>query len=229
MSFHRLVPECSRVTGAGRSPRRNAESKVGGAGTSDFGIEAINQLVSMLAEVKGLIVVIVAGYAREMACVIKSNEGLERRFVNQIDLNPFDAEDFTNIFAVKVISALKDQALQAHLTIREDARRYIKAVFEKLIKLNAMQNQAGDVDLISNYFATALGESELDGLSWNNYDTDDDLIILSRAFNRFAERKGLKERFKTPPGVRAGGASSPFLVRTGGNARFAPRIHPLLH
>ena len=59
---------------------------------SIFGKEAIDTLVKLIEDYRGEIVVILAGYKKEMAAFLKSNSGLESRFPLVINFPDYKAE-----------------------------------------------------------------------------------------------------------------------------------------
>lgn len=69
-----------------------------------FGKEAINTLVKLIEDYRGEIVVILAGYEKEMKDFMKSNSGLASRFPLQIDFPDYNSDELFRI-AQKIISA----------------------------------------------------------------------------------------------------------------------------
>ena len=64
----------------------------------DFGQEAIAVLLKMMEDYKEDLVVIVAGYKKEMKGFIASNPGLKSRFTTYIDFEDYSKEELTQIF-----------------------------------------------------------------------------------------------------------------------------------
>ena len=64
---------------------------------SSFGQECIDTLVKLIEDHKGEIIVILAGYSREMGEFMKSNSGLESRFPLRIDFPDYSAKEMYNI------------------------------------------------------------------------------------------------------------------------------------
>lgn len=64
---------------------------------SRFGQECIDTLVKLIEDYRGEIVVILAGYSKEMSDFIKSNSGLESRFPLRIDFPDYSASEMFEI------------------------------------------------------------------------------------------------------------------------------------
>ncbi|MEK3934857.1 AAA family ATPase [Sporosarcina sp. FSL W7-1349] len=69
-----------------------------------FGKEAINTLVKLIEDYRGELVVILAGYEKEMKDFMKSNSGLASRFPLQIEFPDYNVDELFRI-AQKIISA----------------------------------------------------------------------------------------------------------------------------
>lgn len=69
-----------------------------------FGKEAIDTLVKLVEDYKGEIVVILAGYKKEMKEFLNVNSGLESRFPISIDFPDYSADELFDIFKLMVSS-----------------------------------------------------------------------------------------------------------------------------
>lgn len=69
-----------------------------GKGSQDFGTEAIETLLKMMEDHRDDLVVIAAGYEREMRDFIGANPGLESRFQNFIPFEDYRADELLAIF-----------------------------------------------------------------------------------------------------------------------------------
>lgn len=67
-------------------------------GTGDYGQEAIDTLLKAMEDKRDSLVVIVAGYEREMDTFIHSNPGLESRFNRYIHFDDYDARELLIMF-----------------------------------------------------------------------------------------------------------------------------------
>src|SRR5258707_15239480 len=69
----------------------------GGVG-HDFGREAIDTLIKFMEDNRDRIIVIVAGYPKEMRRFISSNPGMASRFTKTIEFPPYSAQELSEIF-----------------------------------------------------------------------------------------------------------------------------------
>ena len=74
-------------------------------GTNDsFGLEAIDTLVKAMEDNREDLIVILAGYTREMKDFLESNSGLASRFPNQIEFPDYTAEELYQITEIQAKS-----------------------------------------------------------------------------------------------------------------------------
>ncbi len=93
-------------------------------GERDFGREAIDTLVKLMEDHRDRLVVIVAGYPREMAVLLASNPGLESRFPRTIHF-----PDYTDDELVAILRILaEDRHYQLAADAEEAARTWFAAV-----------------------------------------------------------------------------------------------------
>jgi SpoVK/Ycf46/Vps4 family AAA+-type ATPase len=126
-------------------------------GPHDFGKEAIDTLVKLMDDNRERLVVILAGYSRDMDAFLKTNPGLKSRFPNIIEFADYSLDELMRI-AEGLYSGkgyvLSDEArakLAAVLgeAMREEAfgnGRYVRNVFERSVNRQALR-LSNDPDL----------------------------------------------------------------------------------
>lgn len=68
------------------------------SGREDYGQEAIDTLLKKMEDLRDRLVVIVAGYPKEMKSFVSSNPGLESRFTRYINFDDYHVSDLCQIF-----------------------------------------------------------------------------------------------------------------------------------
>lgn len=89
-------------------------------GKEDYGKEAIATLLKRMEDNRDRLVVIVAGYTKEMEDFIDSNPGLQSRFNRYIHFADYTAEELYDIFCL--------QLKKNEYTINEDASKQLKNI-----------------------------------------------------------------------------------------------------
>jgi Cdc6-like AAA superfamily ATPase len=115
------------------------------ASGQDFGQEAIDTLVKLMEDHRDELVVIVAGYDREMMQFINSNPGLSSRFPRTIDFPDYTTDELITIFEDMCVSG-KYVVSSKTLT---GLRQYLASL--------PRTRQFGNARLIRNIFEAALG------------------------------------------------------------------------
>ncbi|MER7010295.1 right-handed parallel beta-helix repeat-containing protein [Saccharopolyspora sp. NPDC000359] len=106
-------------------------SQKGGTGP-DFGREAIDTLVKLMEDHRDEVVVIVAGYSREMADFLASNPGLESRFNRTIE--------FSNYSAPELVTIVQHQCSRHDYQLDDDAADILLRYFEDMPKAETFGN-----------------------------------------------------------------------------------------
>ncbi len=139
---------------------------------SDYGQEAISTLLKRMEDYRDSLVVIIAGYPKEMKRFIDSNPGLQSRFNRYIDFPDYSAGELTEIFKMymrKNQYTMSDEALDylekqleyvvAHKDRNFGNARYCRNLFEK-----SVQQQANRLNGVSNATKQQLMELTTDDI-----------------------------------------------------------------
>ena len=113
-----------------------------GVGTNDFGNEAIDTLVKMMEDHRDNLVIIVAGYQKEMENFLKANTGLISRFNKFIEFS-----DYTTIELIDILNTL---AKNAGMNVSTDAAGILQKALENMTK--AKRKVFGNARGIRNVF-----------------------------------------------------------------------------
>jgi Holliday junction resolvasome RuvABC ATP-dependent DNA helicase subunit len=100
-------------------------SSRGGTGP-DFGREAIDTLVKLMEDHRDDIVVIAAGYSKEMQRFLESNPGLESRFTRTIE--------FANYTPSELVTIVEDQSRRHDYQLDEEAATVLLRYFDEIPK-----------------------------------------------------------------------------------------------
>ncbi|MBO4218106.1 MAG: AAA family ATPase, partial [Erysipelotrichaceae bacterium] len=100
-----------------------------------FGLEAIDTLVKAMEDNREDLIVILAGYTREMKTFLTSNSGLQSRFPNQIEFPDYTGEE---LFGIAQINARS-----AGYKIDEGATEALTAYFTKVQENDSVRSGNG--------------------------------------------------------------------------------------
>ena len=114
----------------------------------DFGQEAIDTLVKAMEDHMDELMVIVAGYPKEMHRFITSNTGLRSRFKNQIKFDDYDATQLTGIF-LRMAEADK-------YTVTEDAKVALQRHFDRVYRTR--DSQFGNGRVVRNFYQDVIAK-----------------------------------------------------------------------
>ncbi|MEU3977754.1 right-handed parallel beta-helix repeat-containing protein [Streptomyces bacillaris] len=133
-----------------------------GNGGADFGREAVDTLLKLMEDHRDDVVVVAAGYSREMDSFLSSNPGLASRFSRTVEFENYSVDDLVAIMESMCgqhqyeLGEGTAQALAAHFgAMDRDAGfgngRAARGVFEEMVDRQAIrlstQDQVGEHDL----------------------------------------------------------------------------------
>ena len=123
-----------------------------GGGEKDYGAEAIATLLKRMEDDRDHLVVVVAGYSKEMRAFLDANSGMRSRFNRYINFPDYSAEELAAMFRMR---AKKNQftlspdleeglpKLMRKVTRHPDPRfgngRYVRNLFESAVERQAMR------------------------------------------------------------------------------------------
>jgi type IV secretory pathway TraG/TraD family ATPase VirD4 len=134
-----------------------------GADGQDFGYEAVATLLKLMEDHRDRLVVIAAGYTKEMESFIASNPGLKFRFATFIEFPDYSAEELVEIFGLlcvqhkmELTQAAEDKAAAALLSMWRNRDRHfgngraVRNFYERCEQLQAVRlEREGRFDAIS--------------------------------------------------------------------------------
>lgn len=140
---------------------------------SDYGQEAISTLLKRMEDDRDKLVVIIAGYNKEMKRFIDSNSGLQSRFNRYINFPDYTAEELVRIFHMYMkkneytIAADANELLKERLETAVENKdrnfgnaRYVRNIFEKAIQAQA--NRLSKSSGLSQRELTEISAEDLD-------------------------------------------------------------------
>jgi SpoVK/Ycf46/Vps4 family AAA+-type ATPase len=95
-----------------------------GSSENDFGNEAIDTLVKMMEDHKDRLVVIAAGYPKEMGAFLNSNPGLKSRFSEPILFEDYSVGELVRIFSFQ----LEKEHYHTSSEVLERVREYLETI-----------------------------------------------------------------------------------------------------
>jgi SpoVK/Ycf46/Vps4 family AAA+-type ATPase len=111
-----------------------------------FGLESIDTLVKAMEDNRDNLIVILAGYKKEMAVFLEANSGLKSRFPNLINFPDYTGEELTKIASL--------QAKDKGYNIKDDVLPKLQDYFNQVQSINAAE--AGNGRLARNLVEEAI-------------------------------------------------------------------------
>jgi len=126
-------------------------------GANDFGREAIDTLVKLMDDYRERLVVILAGYSKNMDDFLKANPGLKSRFPNIIEFTDYNLDELMQIanefYQSKGYLLSEPAKTKLSLILKEAMKeeafgngRYVRNIFEKSVNNQALRLST-DTDL----------------------------------------------------------------------------------
>lgn len=148
-----------------------------------FDREAIDTLIKLIEDYTGEIVVILAGYKKEMADFMTNNSGLRSRFNITMEFPDYTIDELMQIMLL--------QARNKGFTIDEGAYKAIQKLFDKEIRTVEF---SGNGRMVRNILEKAIREQTSRIALEGKFDDKDSLVLLTAEdFGEKAEQK--KESF----------------------------------
>ncbi|MVX64882.1 AAA family ATPase [Clostridium chromiireducens] len=113
-----------------------------GSGGNDFGKEAIATLIKEMEDSRDKLVVIMAGYTKEMKDLVNLNPGMESRIKLVVEFSDYDAGELMEIF--------EGLCIRESYVLTEEAKQELISEFE--IQYNNKDKNFGNGRLVRKYF-----------------------------------------------------------------------------
>lgn len=137
-------------------------------GEKDFGKEAIDTLVKSMEDHKDELVLILAGYRKEMAYFLQTNPGLRSRFPIHIDFPDYSTEEL-----LRIATLMLDER---EYRLTEPARRRLLAILEA--KAAANDPHLGNARFVRNLIERAIRRQAV-RLVRRRHVTRNDLLLIT--------------------------------------------------
>ena len=157
-----------------------------------FGLECIDTIVKAMEDNRDNLIVILAGYSKEMGVFLESNSGLKSRFPNTIHFPDYTGEELRKIAVI--------QAKGKGYVIEESALGPLEEFFDKVQSINAAE--AGNGRLARNVVEDAIlkqsgrvvndSDAKIDELKLEDFD----LTVKVQPADEFKDLREFNEMLK---------------------------------
>lgn len=172
-------------------------------GERDFGQEAIDTILTCMEEYRDDLVVIAAGYEKEMQRFIDSNSGLQSRFKNFIHFPDYDSQQLCQIF--------HKAADDFEFRVEESATPLLSQYFEQVYKTRG--DNFGNARDVRNFYETVYRYTAKRLNDLENLTLDDFVMTRDDIQAAIDEVGGIKGKPDSEPGKKSGGEKVPAMER----------------
>ena len=137
-------------------------------GENDFGAEAIATLLKRMEDNRDRLVVILAGYTKEIKGFIDSNPGLQSRFNRYIQFDDYTADDLLEI--------LRMNLKKSRYKIKRDAFEWMHNYIRNKVMMK--DSRFGNARFVRNAFEKIV-QNQADRLAKQSSITNDELTIIT--------------------------------------------------
>jgi DNA replication protein DnaC len=161
------------------------EKTFGFSTKADHGEESLTEAINFLDKNIGLSIVCMAGYHDKMQRVLENNQGMFRRFPNQIILSDYNAKQLTELLIKFIENTDEDITFNNHdasalYTLIDYVYKKKKEVFDK---------QAGSMLNLSSAILKSIYTSTL--YKWSNTNGDNNIYLMTKGINNYLKSYGL--------------------------------------
>ena len=135
-------------------------------GGNDFGQEAIDTIVKLMDDNRSRLVVILAGYEKDMNAFIKTNDGLQSRFLNIINFPDYTPQELLQI--------AKNTYDEKGYIVGEETENTLLTVFESAVKIPNF----GNGRFVRNLYEKSLENQATRLRKMSNLEREDYMTIL---------------------------------------------------
>lgn len=175
--------------------------------TNDYGKEVIDILLKLMEDNRENLVVIVAGYKKEMNEFLKSNPGIKSRFNNYINFEDYSTYELLKIMekictenSYILVENAKKQLIEVFEKEKKSNRnfanaRFVRNTFEKITKVQS--NRILQINNPNKNDLMLILEEDIIGLKKNNTKSEETLESLLSELNSYTGLESVKKDVNT--------------------------------